>query len=301
MAASGLLKAGLKAQERVERDVERLERERADGSKKEKKRPSSSASKKSFTVSSTAAVLPGSSSTSAVPAAPVAPRASSHVIANQLKVVQFLHERFLKEKDKKQASVKEIKKHINVDVMESELLTSLRLNPKIECHPSKDAPTHLEFKPQHAVMNRDEIVSLVDTTKTGISVDNLKESYEGILDDVEALVRGRRVIRLNNMDTKPPIAFLYPIGRDWCIYVDPDIQELWQDAHESMPREQELDKALDKAKLPKMHIIERERSHKRKGDDKGKTRKRARKTPAAGAGNSNSSLTVSASNPYADQ
>ena len=202
----------------------------------------------------------------------------------QLKLDQFKVLQFLKQ-ERKSMSRDAILKALGIDVHEKHLASVISTNPKMEC----SANGHYQFRPRYRISPgnaKEDILKAVKEAEAtgGVLMLDLMDSYDGIRVEVDALVRGRLIYLLKNLDEKPPKELLYPIEREHCLYIDRDIQDLWRDvwADGRMPRDCDLDELMEKKGLRMLNIKEdaaetqqskSERSKKRKRTGKGHSNK----------------------------
>jgi hypothetical protein len=118
----------------------------------------------------------------------------------------------------------------DVDMTNAELLKELEANPKITC--KKDQGTYAYQSAFPGVMNISSLERLLSENRRGILMEDLRDLYIGIEDDLETLVTNRKMMRVETekKDAKRASgkqAVIYPRDMSNPITVDPDIKEIW--------------------------------------------------------------------------
>lgn len=115
----------------------------------------------------------------------------------------------------------EEKLEINIDCVD-ELREDLQANPMVEI--VAGPPLSFKYKPRHKLRNREDLEELL--LEQGFwEEEELKDSYKGVLEDIQALKDMNRVICVTNTATKQTI--LFPRKMDPSLQLSKVLCNLW--------------------------------------------------------------------------
>ncbi|KAJ3669370.1 hypothetical protein LUZ60_011320 [Juncus effusus] len=119
-----------------------------------------------------------------------------------------------------------------------QLLESLQKNVKVHFDGRR-----YSYKAKHDLGGKDELLHLIRKHVEGLPVVDVKDSYEGVLDDLQALKADNLVWLLSNMDSQEDI--VYPNDPKAILKVDDDIKELFRSIE--LPRDMvDIERELQK-------------------------------------------------------
>ena len=100
---------------------------------------------------------------------------------------------------------RELKIDLNKDY---EVLSMLLSNPRIECEKLGNSDYNLRFLSKHNIRDKRELLIRINLIKNGISLADIQECYDGIVDDVMNAIVSGDIIAIKNRISKELI--LYP-------------------------------------------------------------------------------------------
>jgi len=152
----------------------------------------------------------------------------------------------------KPKSAQEILNGTGIDVnSNSQLLNELKLNPFV----TYQEPGLFSYKSKFVLKTREDLFELISKTVAGILLDDIKDSYKDVEEDVKTLIDTRKILRIVNIDTKQ--AVLFPNDPRFVMNISPEFQQLWTSV--KIPDDIDLEKEMAKANLPMMKQEARKR------------------------------------------
>ena len=120
-------------------------------------------------------------------------------------IVEFLQ----KLKNSQCANFVDIFRELKIDLSRDyEVLSMLLSNPRIECEKLGTQDYNMRYLSKHNIQNKRELLTRINIVKNGISLADIQECYDGIVDDVMNAIVGGDIIAIKNRITKELI--LYP-------------------------------------------------------------------------------------------
>lgn len=108
----------------------------------------------------------------------------------------------------------DIYRELGIDMKdEIEVLSMLQSNPRVECkriENSSEVDFAFKYLSKHVIMDKRELLLKINQIKSGISLADIQDCYNGIVDDVMNAIVGGDIIAIKNKGTKELI--LYPRG-----------------------------------------------------------------------------------------
>lgn len=146
---------------------------------------------------------------------------------------------YLKNLDKPAATVEEIHTTTGHDIKAAPgMMEVLQSNPKINFDGG-----WFSYKPPYSVKNIHELQDLINRTPDGIEVNELKDCYKTVDEDVKKLLEQREVIVVQNADTKTDN--VYPSDPRYRIAVADEFKKAWLSI--SLPDEVDLEREMKAA------------------------------------------------------
>ncbi|OEL26150.1 hypothetical protein BAE44_0012829 [Dichanthelium oligosanthes] len=127
-----------------------------------------------------------------------------------------------------------------VDILGNKaVFDSLRNNPKV-----KFEGKHFSYKPTHTLTGRDQLLSLIKEHVDGIAVEEVKDAYPSVLEDLQALKESGDIWWLSGTHSQEDTAHRNEPPR-WRITVDNDLKQLYREVE--LPRDMlDIEKELKK-------------------------------------------------------
>ncbi|KAF8718198.1 hypothetical protein HU200_025689 [Digitaria exilis] len=145
----------------------------------------------------------------------------------------------LLDKTRRPFTAEKINEETYVDIHGNKaVFDSLRNNPKV-----KFDGRHFFYKPTHDLTGRDELLNLIKKCKDGIAVEELKDAYPSVLEDLQALKASGDVFWLTGTNSQEDTVY-FNEPQYW-ITVDNDLKELYRKV--DLPRDMlDIEKELKK-------------------------------------------------------
>lgn len=118
------------------------------------------------------------------------------------------------------------------------MMEALQSNPKISYEDG-----WFSYKPPYSVKNIHELQDLINKTPEGIEVNELKDCYKTVEDDVKKLLEQRDVLVVQNADTKSDN--VYPNDPRYRIAVADEFKKVWLSI--TLPDEVDLEREMKAA------------------------------------------------------
>ncbi|CAL4912856.1 unnamed protein product [Urochloa decumbens] len=157
-------------------------------------------------------------------------------VGSQIKlVIELLY------KGRKALTAEQINEETYVDIHGSKaVFDSLRNNPKVKFEGGL-----FSYEPTHDLSGRDELLSLIKKEKDGIAVEDIKDAYPSVLDDLQALKASGDVLWLSGSNSQEDTAYFNGEPR-FRITIDNDLKKLYREIE--LPRDMlDIEKELKKS------------------------------------------------------
>ncbi|XP_066357468.1 uncharacterized protein [Miscanthus floridulus] len=143
-------------------------------------------------------------------------------------------------KTRQSFTAKQVNEATYVDIHGNKaVFDSLRNNPKVLFD-----GTRFSYKPKHVLTGRDELLGLIKKHEFGLPVEDIKDAYPSVLEDLQALKASGDVWWLSSANSQGDMAYFN--DPKYKITVDNDLKELFQKTE--LPRDMlDIEKELKKS------------------------------------------------------
>ena len=117
----------------------------------------------------------------------------------------------------------DIKKVLDIDLeLEDYVFDMMKNNPKLDFEWSSDQVCSFQYRDKYRITNIWELKQTIERVKTGVVLDDIRTSYEGVEDDCKTLITGGDVIACKNKAEKTIV--LYPRGDPFYTHLSGTVQ-----------------------------------------------------------------------------